>query len=90
MNISTADRLQHTGEYYFSQKLREIEAMNQAGAAVINLGIGSPDLPPHPSVIEALSTTAAQPNTHAYQGYQGSPALRQAMAEWYQRRIRWS
>lgn len=85
MNISTADRLQHTGEYYFSQKLREIEAMNQAGAAVINLGIGSPDLPPHPSVIAALSTTAEQPNTHAYQGYQGSPALRQAMADWYQR-----
>ncbi|MGY2130731.1 pyridoxal phosphate-dependent aminotransferase [Hymenobacter sp. HD11105] len=85
MNISTADRLQHTGEYYFSQKLREIEAMNEAGAAVINLGIGSPDLPPHPSVIEALNTAAEQPNTHAYQGYQGSPALRQAMAEWYQR-----
>jgi LL-diaminopimelate aminotransferase len=85
MQPSVAKRLQHTEEYYFSRKLREIDDMNKAGANVINLGIGSPDLPPHPSVIAALSEHAAKPNTHAYQGYKGIPALRQAIAGWYGR-----
>jgi len=85
MNIQVAKRLQHTEEYYFSKKLREIDEMNKAGANVINLGIGSPDLPPHPSVIAALNEHAQKPNTHAYQGYKGIPALRAAMANWYNR-----
>ncbi|NSL90532.1 aminotransferase class I/II-fold pyridoxal phosphate-dependent enzyme [Chitinophaga sp. Mgbs1] len=85
MQIQVAKRLQGTEEYYFSKKLREIDEMNQTGTRVINLGIGSPDLPPHPSVVAALSEQAALPNTHAYQGYKGIPALRKAMADWYQR-----
>ncbi|WP_324674078.1 pyridoxal phosphate-dependent aminotransferase [Hymenobacter sp. GOD-10R] len=85
MQISTAQRLAHTGEYYFSQKLREIEGLNKAGADIINLGIGSPDMPPHPSVIKALTESAELPNTHAYQGYKGVPALREAIAGWYER-----
>ncbi|MCC3156244.1 aminotransferase class I/II-fold pyridoxal phosphate-dependent enzyme [Hymenobacter sp. 15J16-1T3B] len=85
MNIPVAERLAPIQEYYFSQKLREIEALNRAGARVINLGIGSPDLPPHPSVVEALTAAAQRPDAHAYQSYKGVPALRQAAAEWYQR-----
>ncbi|WBO84074.1 pyridoxal phosphate-dependent aminotransferase [Hymenobacter yonginensis] len=85
LHIPVASRLAHTGEYYFSRKLRELAALNAAGANIINLGIGSPDLPPHPSVLAALATSAAQPTAHGYQGYQGTPALRQAMADFYQR-----
>ena len=85
MSISIASRLAHTGEYYFSRKLRELAALNAAGANIISLGIGSPDLPPHPSVIAALATSAARPDAHGYQGYQGTPALRGAMAAFYQR-----
>ena len=59
--------------------------MNKQGARVINLGIGSPDLPPHPEVIETLNTNAQLPNVHGYQNYKGAPALRQAVADWYQR-----
>lgn len=80
-----AKRLQHTEEYYFSKKLREIELLNKTGAKVINLGIGSPDLPPHPEVIETLCSYARRPDTHAYQSYKGIPALRQAIAHWYRR-----
>ena len=83
--VSVASRLAHTGEYYFSRKLRELAALNAAGANVINLGIGSPDLPPHASVTAALTATAALPTAHGYQGYQGTPALREAMAGFYQR-----
>ncbi len=85
MQVRTAQRLEGIGEYYFSQKLREIEQLNQAGKKVLNLGIGSPDLPPHPSVIEALQQFAARPDVHAYQGYKGIPALREAIAQWYQK-----
>ncbi|MGJ1228666.1 pyridoxal phosphate-dependent aminotransferase [Sphingobacterium siyangense] len=85
MQIDVAKRLQHTEEYYFSKKLREIDELNKQGARVINLGIGSPDLPPHPEVIETLNTNAQLPNVHGYQNYKGAPALRQAVADWYQR-----
>ena len=83
MNIEVADRLQGIGEYYFSQKLREIENLNKEGKQIISLGIGSPDLPPHASVIEVLQTEAAKPATHAYQSYKGSITLRNAIASFY-------
>lgn len=85
MQIDVAKRLQHTEEYYFSKKLREIDELNKQGARVINLGIGSPDLPPHPEVIATLNENAQLPNVHGYQNYKGAPALRQAVADWYQR-----
>ncbi len=83
MDVSTSRRLEGIGEYYFSQKLREIEELNKQGKNIINLGIGSPDLPPHPDVIKVLQEEAAKPNTHAYQSYKGSPVLRKAIADWY-------
>jgi len=81
--VITAMRLEGIGEYYFSLKLREIDEMNKAGKQVINLGIGSPDLPPHPEVIKTLSEESIKPNQHAYQNYKGSPVLRNAIADWY-------
>jgi aspartate/methionine/tyrosine aminotransferase len=81
--ITTAKRLEGVGEYYFSQKLREIDALNKQGKTVINLGIGSPDMPPHPGVIKVLQEESAKPDVHAYQSYKGSPVLRNAFANWY-------
>lgn len=78
-----AKRLEGINEYYFSQKLREIDSLNKEGKNIINLGIGSPDLPPHPDVIRTLQEEAAKPTVHGYQGYKGIPALRQAFAAWY-------
>jgi aspartate/methionine/tyrosine aminotransferase len=83
LKIKTSSRLEGIGEYYFSQKLREIDELNKQGKAVINLGIGSPDLPPHPDVIKTLQEESAKSNVHAYQSYKGSPVLRNAMAHWY-------
>lgn len=83
MKGTVAKRLNGIGEYYFSQKLREIDQLNKAGKNIINLGIGSPDLPPHPSVIEALQAKAQLPDSHAYQSYKGLPVLRNAIAAWY-------
>ena len=62
MQLKTADRLNGIGEYYFATKLREIAELNKAGKQIINLGIGSPDLPPHPDVIKTLQEEAAKDN----------------------------
>ncbi|MBK7099181.1 MAG: aminotransferase class I/II-fold pyridoxal phosphate-dependent enzyme [Sphingobacteriales bacterium] len=83
--MEIAKRIQGVTEYYFSQKLREIDYLNGQGKNIINLGIGSPDLPPHPDVIKTLYEEALKPNAHGYQNYKGSPVLRKAFADWYQR-----
>jgi aspartate/methionine/tyrosine aminotransferase len=83
--IKTSKRLKGIGEYYFSQKLREIEQLNKAGKQIINLGIGSPDMPPNAGVIKVLQEESAKPAVHAYQSYKGSPVLRKAIGEWYQK-----
>ncbi len=83
--MKIAKRLEGIGEYYFSQKLREIEELNKQGRHIINLGIGSPDMPPHPEVIRVLQEEAARPDVHAYQSYKGSQVLRTAISDWYNR-----
>lgn len=83
--MKTSKRLEGIGEYYFSQKLREIEELNKFGKNIINLGIGSPDMPPHPEVINTLQEESAKPTVHAYQSYKGSLVLRKAISDWYNR-----
>ncbi|MES1217878.1 MAG: aminotransferase class I/II-fold pyridoxal phosphate-dependent enzyme [Bacteroidota bacterium] len=83
--MEIAKRLEGIGEYYFSQKLREIDELNKQGKNIINLGIGSPDQPPHPDVIKVLHEESAKPNVHGYQSYKGSPVLRKAVSDWYKK-----
>jgi aspartate/methionine/tyrosine aminotransferase len=78
-----ATRIEGVEEYYFSAKLREVSRLLAEGKPVLNLGIGSPDLSPDRSVIDALKITAENEQTHGYQGYQGIPELRTAMAHYY-------
>jgi aspartate/methionine/tyrosine aminotransferase len=78
-----ATRIEGVEEYYFSAKLREVSRLIAEGKPVLNLGIGSPDLSPDRSVIDALKSTAENEQTHGYQGYQGIPELRTAMAHYY-------
>ena len=85
MKVNTALRLESVKEYYFSKKLREVAGLIQAGKPVLNMGIGSPDLPPHPSVIEALQGAMTHPRANMYQSYQGLPELREAIALFYNR-----
>lgn len=85
LSITPADRVLEVKEYYFSRRLREIAKLNAKGADIISLGIGGPDRPPHPEVIVTLSEEAAKPGNHSYQPYVGLPALRKAMADWYEK-----
>jgi aspartate/methionine/tyrosine aminotransferase len=86
--IQPANRLEGISEYYFAGKLREIARMKSEGRPVINLGIGSPDLPPAPVVGARLSLAMEDPAAHGYQSYTGIPAYRQAWAGWYKRHYR--
>ena len=85
MIIRTATRLNDLKEYYFSVKLKEVRALQEAGHPVINLGIGSPDLAPSGQTVQALIDTATKENAHGYQPYKGIAPLRQAMAGWYEK-----
>jgi len=85
MNIPQASRLDKVSTYYFADKLREVARLQAAGRDIINLGIGSPDLPPHPDVIAALHRASLSDAHHGYQSYRGIPELRNAFAQWYER-----
>ena len=82
--MKVANRLEGINEYYFSQKLREIEELNNTGTTVLNLGIGSPDTAPHEDVIAVLNEESKKPDANSYQTYKGVKALRIAIADWYQ------
>jgi len=81
--IEVADRIKSVEEYYFSKKLQEVRSLDSAEFPIINLGIGSPDLAPHPAVIETLKNSSAKLDVHAYQPYRGIPELRKAIADYY-------
>jgi LL-diaminopimelate aminotransferase len=83
MIVKPADRTGNVQEYYFSQKLAQIDRMRREGLDVINLGIGSPDQPPSENTVTALIAEAKKPGSHGYQSYSGIPALRKAFSEWY-------
>lgn len=81
-NLKVAERITHINEYYFSRKLKEIASLDTV-IPVISLGIGSPDLLPHPIVVEAFREASLEQH-YGYQPYQGIPALRQAMSYMYE------
>ncbi len=84
-DIVPAHRVQQIKEYYFSVKLKEIANLNAQGAGIISLGVGGPDRPPHPAVVDTLCREALKPEAHGYQPYVGIPALRAAYAKWYKK-----
>jgi aspartate/methionine/tyrosine aminotransferase len=83
MIVKPAERTGNVQEYYFSQKLAQIDRMRREGYDVINLGIGSPDQPPSENTVSALINEAKKPTSHGYQSYSGVPALRRAFSDWY-------
>ncbi len=85
MKVKPADRTENVQEYYFSQKLAQIDRMRREGLDVINLGIGSPDQPPSENTVSALIAEAKKPTSHGYQSYSGIPALRKAFSDWYKK-----
>ena len=71
--------------------IAEVNAMRAAARAggedIIDLGMGNPDLPPPPHVIEKLCEVARKPDAHGYSASRGIPGLRRAQANYYARRF---
>ena len=82
-----ADRVTNMPPYVFATVEKRIAQQQAKGADVINLGIGSPDLMPPQFILDELYRSASRPDTHGYAGYYGTPALRKAIAGYYQRRF---
>jgi alanine-synthesizing transaminase len=83
-------------EFYRMKRLppyviAEVNAMRAQARArgedIIDLGMGNPDLPPPPHVIEKLCEVAAKPDAHGYSASKGIPGLRRAQANYYGRRF---
>lgn len=83
----TAPRLHNLPNYPFADLGKRIQQLNDQGKDVIQLDMGSPDLPPAPAVIEALAQSAGRSDTHGYSGYRGTPQFRKAVAKYYQERF---
>lgn len=82
-----ADRLKRLPPYLFAEIDRKKREVRARGVDVIDLGIGDPDLPTPPHIIQALKTAAEDPENHRYPSYEGLPAFRQAVADWYAKRF---
>jgi alanine-synthesizing transaminase len=62
-------------------------AARRAGEDIIDLGMGNPDQPPPPEILEHLHVAIDNPRNHRYSTSRGIPKLRHAITDWYSRRF---
>ena len=88
MNIfEKAERLKKLPPYLFKEIDRKKAEVRARGVDIIDLGIGDPDLPTPPHIIEALKKAAEDPGNHRYPSYSGMGDFKEAVAKWYQERF---
>jgi len=80
-------RIRRLPPYVFEQVNRAKATARNAGADIIDLGMGNPDLPAPGHVIEKLKETIGKPRTDRYSSSRGIPGLRRAQAAYYARRF---
>ncbi|HEY7967014.1 MAG TPA: LL-diaminopimelate aminotransferase [Solirubrobacteraceae bacterium] len=82
-----SERLERIPPYLFAQLERKIADKRAAGIDVITLGIGDPDVPTFPPIVEAAQRAVANPSTHTYPSNRGREEFREAVASFYGRRF---
>lgn len=80
-------RLEAIPPYMFAELERKVADKRAAGADVISLGIGDPDMPTFPHIVAAMQAAVADPGTHRYPSNRGRAELREAFARFYDRRF---
>jgi len=80
-------RIRRLPPYVFEQVNRAKAAARNAGADIIDLGMGNPDLPAPAHVVEKLKETVGKARTDRYSASKGIPGLRRAQAAYYARRF---
>ena len=87
LRIEKAERLRRLPPYLFKEIDRQKEEVQAKGVDIIDLGVGDPDLPTPPHIIEALQRAAADPANHRYPSYSGMAEFNATAARWYERRF---
>jgi LL-diaminopimelate aminotransferase len=87
MPFEKADRLKKLPPYLFKEIDRKKAEVRASGVDIIDLGVGDPDLPTPPHIIEALKAGAEDPANHRYPSYSGMNTFKDAVAEWYEKRF---
>ncbi|MDP5275196.1 aminotransferase class I/II-fold pyridoxal phosphate-dependent enzyme [Chengkuizengella axinellae] len=87
MRITGSNRLNNLGSAIFSELAEWKKEVIESGVNVIDLGIGSPDLPPSKKVIQKLHKAIDNPNDYGYPTSEGSLAFRKAVSNWYRYRF---
>jgi LL-diaminopimelate aminotransferase len=85
--VRTARRIEKLPPYLFAEIDRKVALAKERGADIISFGVGDPDMPSPPHVVEALADAARDPATHRYPSYTGMPEFRASIAGWYERRF---
>ena len=85
--MRVARRIESLPPYLFAELDRKLAAKRAEGIDVISLGVGDPDLPTPDHIVDAMRDAIADPATHRYPSYYGSPDFRGAVAAWYSRRF---
>jgi LL-diaminopimelate aminotransferase len=80
-------RLERIPPYAFAELERKIAAKRAAGVDVISLGIGDPDRPTPPLIVEAMQEAVSEPETHKYPSNRGREDFRAAVRDFYERRF---
>ncbi len=82
--VEAAQRMQTLQTQFFAGLATRIAALEARGIKVIRLDVGSPDLPPPATILDALYRSASLPDTHGYQPHRGSEALLEAWSGMYE------
>jgi alanine-synthesizing transaminase len=78
-------RVQKLPKYVFAMVNELKMKLRREGEDIVDLGMGNPDLPPAPHIIEKLCEVARRDNVHGYSASKGIPRLRKAICDFYQR-----
>jgi LL-diaminopimelate aminotransferase len=85
--MKPSSRLEKIPPYAFAQLERKIADKRAAGLDVISLGIGDPDRPTPPLIVEAMQEAVSEPETHQYPSNRGREDFRAAVHDFYLRRF---
>ncbi len=83
--ITYADRINSLPPYLFAAIDKAKGEIIKKGVDVINLGIGDPDMPTPPHIVEAMKKSLDNPARHRYPSYEGMLSFRNAAAQWYRK-----
>jgi len=76
-------RLARLPPYVFSITSELRMAARRRGEDIVDFGMGNPDGPTPPHIVEKLVDTVRRPDTHGYSMSKGIPRLRRAICHWY-------